>query len=190
MFATKRKSPPSVSPLLSDIKVLIVEDSRSCQKFAKQCFLRLGIPEDHIELAENGSEAVEKFKEASEMPYDLIYMDNSMPVMHGDEATTHIREFEASNRMKPSFIFTCSSDYEGFFPGANARLEKPFKLEALRCLLNQFERHYYAHPCRDSKSPKGYSHGTEFFVAAAAPRSSRRDTEPAAEESPRRSPTC
>ena len=54
---------------------------------------------NRTEKAENGSQAVEFVKRESE-PFDIIFMDLSMPVMTGFEATRDIRQYEASQRAK------------------------------------------------------------------------------------------
>lgn len=50
-----------------------------------------------VEIAENGSLAVESFKlrVAQGRPFDIVLMDVSMPFMGGMEATELIRAFEA-----------------------------------------------------------------------------------------------
>ena len=52
-----------------------------------------------VELAENGLQAVQKF-EQNEDGFDIIFMDISMPVLNGFDATAEIRKTEASRIAK------------------------------------------------------------------------------------------
>jgi len=78
--------------ILPPLSILLVEDNLLNQKFAMTSLERAG---HHVELAENGKIAVEKFKNAT---YDLILMDIAMPIMDGIEATRVIRDLEKENR--------------------------------------------------------------------------------------------
>ena len=74
-----------------DAKVLLVEDNKTNQLLMNILLGDIGLS---VDLAENGLEAVEKFKENK---YDLILMDENMPKMSGIEATTIILELEKQN---------------------------------------------------------------------------------------------
>ena len=69
------------------------------------------------ETAENGAEALEKFKESclpgpqtlpsvegSKGKFDFVFMDLNMPIMNGLEATSAIREFESQNSLKRTTV--------------------------------------------------------------------------------------
>ena len=71
-----------------DAKVLLVEDNKTNQMLMN---IVLGDLDIDVTLAENGLEAVEKFKESK---YDLILMDENMPRMNGIEATKIILDIE------------------------------------------------------------------------------------------------
>ncbi|MFC2102444.1 response regulator [Bacteroidota bacterium] len=70
------------------LNILLVEDNLLNQKFAMTTMKREG---HHVDLAENGKIALDKFRNND---YDLILMDIGMPVMDGIEASQLIRETE------------------------------------------------------------------------------------------------
>ena len=71
-----------------DAKILLVEDNKTNQLLMKILLTDIGLS---VDLAENGLEAVEKFKENQ---YNLILMDENMPKMSGIEATKIILDLE------------------------------------------------------------------------------------------------
>lgn len=77
-----------VGPLLSGVRVLIVDDNEVSREILAEMlrFFRL-----EVGTAENGLEAVEAVRAAdADRPWDLVLMDWHMPGMHGDEATRRI----------------------------------------------------------------------------------------------------
>lgn len=77
---------------LTTKSVLIVEDNIINQKIAVKMVKKAGY---HVEIANNGEEALEMWYEN---PFDLILMDCQMPIMDGYEATRLIRHDEARQR--------------------------------------------------------------------------------------------
>jgi len=71
-------------------RILLAEDNLINQKLAKMMLTKAGY---HVEVANNGQEAVEKYTTSPEN-FDLIFMDVQMPEMDGIEATQAIREKE------------------------------------------------------------------------------------------------
>jgi two-component system chemotaxis response regulator CheY len=74
------------------MRVLIVEDDFTSRKLLQTILSPYG----ECDIAVNGVEAVEAFKEslASNQPYDLVCMDIMMPEMDGQEALKQIRALE------------------------------------------------------------------------------------------------
>ena len=93
----------------------------------------------HVDLAENGSKAVELFKLNH---YDLILMDIQMPVMDGIQATLTIRQMEKelgiSNPIRIIAVtaFALEKDREKCLAaGMDDFLAKPFKPQELIALI-------------------------------------------------------
>ena len=106
-------------------KALLVEDNLSNQKYMEIIFKKLNLKFD---IANNGKEAVEKFKQNS---YDIIFMDENMPIMSGIEAVKIIRDIEKKEHLKRVFIVSLSAnaikgDREKFLDaGMDEYLSKP-----------------------------------------------------------------
>lgn len=92
--------------------------------------------------ASNGQEAVDTFIQSPAGRYSCVFMDISMPVMDGFEATRRIRAFERERRApKPTPIFALSglasadAQKEAFASGIDLFLSKPVKLKELSSFL-------------------------------------------------------
>jgi CheY-like chemotaxis protein len=110
------------------LRILLAEDNPVNQKLAVRVLNKLGY--GHIEIAQNGVEAIEKYNSDT---YDVILMDIQMPEMDGLEATRRIR---AQHGRKPIIISMTANvmpeDREACIQaGTNDYIAKPIKLEEL-----------------------------------------------------------
>ena len=85
------KTAPLCKRMLSESRVLVVEDNEINQIVIKEQLKEIGVS---VELANNGALGLAKVKSAiaRKKPFDLIFMDCHMPVMDGLAATKEIRE--------------------------------------------------------------------------------------------------
>lgn len=119
---------------LKGIRVLLAEDNPFNQMIA-QDDLSFFVEDIVIDVAENGTMALEKFKTGN---YDLILMDVQMPEMNGFEATQAIREFERTENKEtpiPVIAMTASllkTEIDNcYHAGMNNYIPKPYKPEEL-----------------------------------------------------------
>ena len=126
------------STLLKKKKILLVEDNRANQMFMQVLFKQLHV---EIDIANNGVEAVEKFQKNR---YDIVLMDENMPLMNGIIATQKIIEYEKENMLAhtPIVALTANAidgDRDRFIKaGMDEYLTKPLKKEKLFEVLSQF----------------------------------------------------
>jgi signal transduction histidine kinase/CheY-like chemotaxis protein len=117
-------------------KILIAEDSEATLKLMLNLVSRLGYNATGVS---NGELAVQKFREAKVLPFDLILMDGNMPVKDGIVAT---RELRALGLTIPIIAVTgnaIQSDIEIFMrAGANDYLIKPINIKDLSVILKQY----------------------------------------------------
>jgi len=118
-------------------KILIVEDNKINQKILLNVLKNINTP---IDVADNGKEAVKKvLKEKNQ--YDLIFMDISMPIMDGIEATRQIREDSRFDNLPIVTVTAFTSGLEigqMFDVGANAYLTKPLDIHKLFTVMLLF----------------------------------------------------
>lgn len=119
-----------------NINILIAEDNKINQDVIKEILKKFGFS---IQIAENGSEAVEY---ANKLEYDLIFMDCQMPILDGYEASKAIRESEGKNKITPIIALTANAmpgDKEKCLSyGMNDFISKPFKTVELLEKINQY----------------------------------------------------
>ena len=78
---------------LSKPSVLIVEDNKVCSKLLVKALHKFNVD---IDCVYDGKEALDTIKE-DVSKYDMILMDNRMPIMTGMDATEKIRQLGYKN---------------------------------------------------------------------------------------------
>ena len=123
-------------------RFLIVEDNKVNQVVAKG-MLRKIFPSSEIVMAANGKEALEVLE--GDRDFDIIFMDCSMPVMDGFEASQTYREMEASSggeKRIPIIAMTAYAFAEDvkkcLDAGMDAHLAKPLRKDAVEKTLRDF----------------------------------------------------
>ncbi|MCP4113560.1 MAG: response regulator [Desulfobacteraceae bacterium] len=124
----------TVSSVEADI--LLAEDNHMNQRVAAGILRRYGCV---VDIAENGMEAVDRFREKA---YDLVFMDAHMPVMDGFEATKAIRQREKKNTHTPIIAMTAlamEGDREMCIDaGMDDYISKPITSKAVLDILLKF----------------------------------------------------
>ncbi len=111
--------------------VLIAEDNEANQELIKILLTKYGLTYD---LAANGLEAVNLYKTNK---YDLVLMDEQMPVMDGNEAVQNIIKYERDNELKHTPISALTANVikgvkeRGLKSGFDSFLGKPVVIKEL-----------------------------------------------------------
>lgn len=117
--------------------IMIVEDNPTNQIFMEALMDTLDIT---YKIVNNGLEAVELYQKEQ---FDLILMDENMPVMSGSEATQKIRELEKTSGKHISIIAlsanALSGDKEKFLAvGMDDYLSKPLDRKKLEDMFDKY----------------------------------------------------
>lgn len=122
------------------LSILLVEDNVLNQRIVTFSLKKYS---HDVTIANNGLEAIDKFKEGK---YDVVLMDIMMPEMDGLEATVRIREIE--NEMKinsrtPIIALTANTmdnDRDKCISyGMDDFMAKPFDIERLKQIFRDLE---------------------------------------------------
>ena len=135
----KEKKEEEELPDLSGHRVLLAEDNQLNQILAENILRSAGL---EVEIANDGSEAVEKMKSAVAGYYDLILMDIQMPVMDGYEATRQIRALEDKDKASIPIVAVTANAFEedrqvAMKAGMNGHLAKPYDVPAIMKTLKE-----------------------------------------------------
>lgn len=115
------------------LNILLAEDNLVNQEVMKGLVTKFG---DNMDIAQNGQEALEMFKEGQ---YDLILMDINMPVMNGLEASKQIRALDADIPIVAVTANTMLEDRNNCLEhGMNSVETKPINSEKLKRVLDTY----------------------------------------------------
>ena len=114
-------------------RILLAEDNELNAEIATEI---LGAAGFIIDWVEDGTEAVEKMKNANPGDYDVIMMDVQMPVMDGYEATRQIRALDNKEIANIPIIAMTANAYEedkknAFDAGMNGHVAKPIDVPVM-----------------------------------------------------------
>ncbi len=118
-------------------KILLVEDNALNQEIAATILEEKGFD---VDVADDGTVAVEKMASAPTGRYDLILMDIQMPRMDGYEATRRIRALEnRANARIPIYAMTANAFEEdrqkALDAGLDGHIAKPIDIANLMQIL-------------------------------------------------------
>ena len=118
--------------------ILVAEDNEANQELIKILLGKYGLTFD---FATNGVEALNLYKTKK---YDLIFMDEQMPIMNGNETVTKILEYEKLHELAHTPISALTANVikgakeRGLLSGYDAFLGKPIVLKDLERVLASF----------------------------------------------------
>lgn len=120
--------------------VLIAEDNEANQELIKILLTKYRLTFD---IATNGLEAVNLYKANS---YDLILMDEQMPIMDGNEAVRVILAYEKENNLRHTPISALTANVikgakeRGLMSGFDSFLGKPIVIKELERVFSNYLR--------------------------------------------------
>ncbi|MBW6425614.1 response regulator [Rhizobium sp. XQZ8] len=135
----RRDNGTSDIPNLRHLRVLAVDDVAVNREVLAEALKTFGVQAD---LAESGPDAIAQVRVK---PYDVIFMDCSMPGMDGFEATKAIRAFEAEAARSPTLVIALTGHLMGKESGdwkdagMTGYLAKPFNIAQLAKVFQDLE---------------------------------------------------
>ena len=120
-------------------RILLVEDNEINQQIAQMILEKSGF---EVDVANDGTVAVEKVRGAPVGQYDLILMDIQMPIMNGYEATRRIRALDSPLAGIPIIALSANALEEdkrnSLESGMNNHVGKPFDVQQLLGLIQSY----------------------------------------------------
>lgn len=100
----------------------------------------LGMTGVQVEVAGDGAQALEKFRQSPEGYYDIIFMDVQMPVMDGYEATRQIRRLSREDAGGVWIVAMTANAFvedvrQARQAGMNEHISKPVDVDRLLDIL-------------------------------------------------------
>ncbi len=119
-------------------KALIVDDDKTSVVLLERI---LENEYCEVDTANNGKIALEMIIDShkKEAPYNVVYIDNNMPLMSGIEVMKNVREYERDNNLKPIYVASTSGnvlDMQKDGKDFDLYIGKPFKVDEIRKALN------------------------------------------------------
>ncbi len=134
-----QKEPEALETVFDGKRILLAEDNELNQEIAATILEEKGF---EVDVAEDGTIAVEKVNAAPAGWYDLILMDVQMPCMDGYEATRQIRSLQDSAKASiPIYAMTANAFEEdrqkALDAGLNGHIAKPIDIAKLMQVLKE-----------------------------------------------------
>ncbi|MNL14633.1 Sensor protein EvgS precursor [compost metagenome] len=116
-------------------RILIADDAADNRELFHHYLIKLGVPENRIDMAENGRLALEK---AAVHSYGLILMDIQMPEMDGFQAVAELKKKNYPGMVVALTAHAMKGDEEKCLTaGFDGYLQKPLSRDALQKILVQ-----------------------------------------------------
>lgn len=125
------------------LKILVTDDDQATRRIMRKLMEKMN---HNVDEAENGQQCVQMVLESirQQRPYDVIFIDNMMPIMSGNEA---IRVLQENSVKIPIVVLTGSSDTHEIKEleqsGAFKVLVKPATLRILQDVLKDIVYQFY-----------------------------------------------
>ncbi len=120
-----------LAPLISQLKVMIVDDMPANIDAYRMILLELGVPRKNIQSTTNGLSAITRMQRT-----ELILADWNMPILDGLEFAKRVREY--LNHKQPIILMITAeaeADMEQVRPWVDAFLRKPTTNETIRRMV-------------------------------------------------------